>query len=90
MRARPANSIPSRTATTGEPAISRPMNATPMSAPPTSATVVLIGVNTSAAMGATTAALVSTQSDGLSRSRNVALAPAGALSRAVFCITLDE
>ena len=41
-------------------------------------------------MGATTAALTSTQSDGLSRSRNVSRAPDGAPSPADICITLVE
>ena len=41
----------------------------PTSAPATSASVVSIGAITSAAIGAATAALTMTQSDGLSRSR---------------------
>jgi len=59
-------------------------------APATSATLVSIGVKTRAAMGATTAALTSTQSDGLSRSRKSGDASATARSRAVFCISLFE
>ena len=73
MCARPARSIPSRTSTTGEPAISSATIAHPDDARRRRArAVVSIGANTSAAIGAATAALTRTHSDGLSRSRYVA------------------